>query len=227
MADRLKRRTPNRVRPWLRRLACAAVALGCAAGLSSCTRSYFRRAADKEVDAVLCEKDKYPQWGIQQYHVYPDPLARFADPTDPDRPPMPPDDPAAWDLAPHPQRPILKGYAYWQGTGYLELMRRWDTENRARAEAAQVETEKKEQASSEEEEPKLMGEDKTFAQRAREIDQNIDAELAGPIPPMPGDQRLDVSLEAPQPSKYPPFRLNLEQITELGFLNSPQFQTQR
>ncbi len=201
--------------------------LGLLMSLSGCTRRFFRRRADAEVDEILCEKDRYPQWKINDYYVYPHPLARFADPTEPDRPPMPPDDPAAWDLSPHPQRPILKGYAYWQGTGYLELMRRWDTENRARAEAAQVETEKNEQASSEEEEPKLMGEDKTFAQRAREIDQNIDAELAGPIPPMPGNERLDVSLTAPQPSKYPPFRLNLEQITELGFLNSPQFQTQR
>src|SRR5689334_4559026 len=143
MADRLKRRTPNRVRPWLRRLACAAVALGCAAGLSSCTRSYFRRAADKEVDAVLCEKDKYPQWGIQQYHVYPDPRARFADPTDPDRPPMPPDDPAAHDLSPNPQKPGKAGVARVEGQGYLQLLAQWDAENRAEAAkpAAQAQTE--------------------------------------------------------------------------------------
>ncbi len=201
--------------------------LGLLMSLSGCTRRFFRRRADAEVDELLCEKDRYPQWKINDYYIYPHPLSRFADPTDPDRPPMPPDDPAAWDLSPHPQRPILKGYAYWQGTGYLELMRRWDTENRARAEAARVETEQKEQAGTEEEEPRLMGETKGFAERAREIDQNIDAELAGPIPPMPGEERLEPSLTAPQVSKYPPFRLNLEQITELGFLNSPQFQTQR
>jgi hypothetical protein len=188
--------------------------------LSGCTRRFFRRRADAEVDEILAEKDCYPQWKINDYYVYPHPLSRFADPTDPDRPPMPPDDPASWDLSPHPQRPLLKGYAYWQGTGYLELMRRWDEENRAKADAAKA----SEQEEDEGEEPKLMGEIKTFAARAEEIEQNIDAELAGAIS---GNQQLPVSITSAQPSQARPFRLNLEQITELGFLNSREFQTLR
>ena len=72
---------------------------------SGCTRPFFRKQADKEVDAVLAEKDRYQTWRIDQYHVYPDPRARFADPTNADCPPMPPDDPAAWELSPHPQKP--------------------------------------------------------------------------------------------------------------------------
>ncbi len=195
--------------------------LGLLMSLSGCTRRFFRRRADAEVDEILCEKDKYPQWKLNDYYVYPHPLSRFADPTDPDRPPMPPDDPAAWDLSPHPQRPWLKGYAYWQGTGYLELMRRWDMENRKRQEEA--EAAQKEEAEGEEE-PKLMGEVKTLAERAREIEQNIEAELA---PPISGNQQRPVTLEVSGLSKYRPFMLNLENVTELGFLNSPQFQAER
>lgn len=195
--------------------------LGLFMSLSGCTRRFFRRRADAEVDEILCEKDRYPQWKINDYYVYPHPLSRFADPTDPDRPPMPPDDPAAWDLSPHPQRPWLKGYAYWQGTGYLELMRRWDIENRARQEAQ--EAAQKEEATGEED-PKLMGETATFAERAREIEQNIEAELA---PPITSNQQLDPTMEVSGLSKYKPFMLNLENVTELGFLNSPQFQTER
>jgi hypothetical protein len=188
--------------------------------LSGCTRRFFRRRADAQVDEILCEKDKYPQWKINDYYVYPHPLSRFADPTDPDRPPMPPDDPAAWDLSPHPQRPILKGYKYFQGTGYLELMRNWDAENRSRRDAEQAQ----QQEDVEGEEPKLMGEVSTFAERAREIDQNINAELA---PPISGNQQLPVTLEVSGLSTAKPFQLNLEQVTELGFLNSPQFQANR
>jgi hypothetical protein len=195
--------------------------LGLLMSLSGCTRRFFRRRADAEVDEILCEKDRYPQWKINDYYVYPHPLSRFADPTDPDRPPMPPDDPAAWDLSPHPQRPWLKGYAYWQGTGYLELMRRWDIENRARQDAQLAE--QKEEATGEAE-PLLMGETATFAERAREIEQNIEAELA---PPISGNQQLEVTMQVSGLSKYKPFMLNLENVTELGFLNSPQFQTER
>jgi hypothetical protein len=204
-----------------RSILATLLVLGLLMSLSGCTRRFFRRRADAEVDEILCEKDKFPQWKINDYYVYPHPLSRFADPTDPDRPPMPPDDPAAWDLAPHPQRPFLKGYGYWQGTGYLELMRRWDIENRARQEAA--EAAQKEETEGEEE-PRLMGELKTFADRAREIEQNIEAELA---PPISGNQQRPVTMDVSGLSKFKPFMLNLADVTELGFLNSPQFQTER
>src|SRR3954468_1175477 len=101
---------------------------------AGCTRRFYRREADKEVDALLKEKDKYPAWRIEQFHVYPDPRARFADPTNPDRPPMPPDDPAAHDLSPNPQKPPHKaGVARVEGQGYLQLLAAWDAANRAAA----------------------------------------------------------------------------------------------
>ncbi len=188
--------------------------------LSGCSRRFFRRRADAEVDELLAEKDRFPQWKIDSYYVYPHPLSRFADPTNPDRPPMPPDDPAAWDLSPHPQRPLLKGYANWQGTGYLELMRRWDAENRAKDEAKQAEN----RGEPDETEPILMGEKKTIEERGREIELNIDQDLAQPIS---SNNRLPVSLAIDNPRSVKPFRLNLEQITELGFINSREFQTLR
>src|SRR5262249_9145424 len=85
---------------------------------------------------ILAEKDVYPAWQIEQYYVYPDPRSRFADPTNPDRPPMPPDDPAAYDLSPRPQHPPKAGVQYIEGTGYLDLLAMWDNENRKEAEEA-------------------------------------------------------------------------------------------
>ena len=136
--------------------------------LSGCTRRFFRRRADSEAAAVIAQKDKYPGWWkLQNYYVYPHPLSRFADPTDPDRPPMPTDDPASWDMSPHPQRPWARGYRYWEGTGYLDLMRQWDTENRTKRDAELAA--KKDQGEDEGEEPLLPGENKTFAQRTAKL----------------------------------------------------------
>jgi hypothetical protein len=118
------------------RRALGLLLAGCLLAGGGCTRAFYRRAADKEVNDVLAEKDKYPQWRIAQWHVYPDPRARFGDPTNPDRPPMPPDDPAAWDLSPHPQHPGHAGIGDVHGTAYLEMMKAWDTQNRAAREAA-------------------------------------------------------------------------------------------
>src|SRR5580704_2151932 len=108
------------------------LAMGLLAQTAGCTRPFYRKRADEEVSEVLGQKDKYPAWKIENWHVYADPRARFADPSDPDHPPKPPDDPAAYDLAPNPQKPGKRGIARIEGTGYLELIARWDQENRER-----------------------------------------------------------------------------------------------
>src|SRR5277367_3641082 len=100
------------------------------AGLGGCTRAFYRNSADREVNDILKEKDKYPEWKIEQYHVYSDPRARFAPTDNPDRPPMPPDDEAAWKLGPHPQKPGHKGPLAQEGTGYLEMIKLWNDQNR-------------------------------------------------------------------------------------------------
>ena len=111
---------------------CLCLSLALTTLLTGCTRKFFRKQADREVEHVLSEKDQYDAWRIENYHVYPDPRARFADPTNPDRPPMPPDDPAAWRLAPRPQKARHVGTASVEGTGYLDALAEWDSENRAR-----------------------------------------------------------------------------------------------
>src|SRR5207249_10871779 len=114
---------------------CLTIIFCCGVGSSGCTRQFFRKRADEEVSDVLADKDRDPAWKIEQWHVYPDPRARFADPTDPDRPPKPPDDPASYDLAPNPQRPGKAGVARIEGNGYLDLLAVWDAENRLQATA--------------------------------------------------------------------------------------------
>src|SRR5688500_14996365 len=92
-----------------RLLVCFFFALGLVAILGGCTRAFYRKQADKEVADILHEKDKVEDWKIEQFHVYADPRARFANPNAPDRQPMPPDDEAAWKHTPHPQRPKHAG----------------------------------------------------------------------------------------------------------------------
>src|SRR5262245_17556359 len=115
----------------IRRGAMALVVLFLIAGIG-CTRRFYRNQADRDVAGVIAGKDVIPDWKIENYNgAYPDDRARFADPTNPDRPPMPPDDPAAKMLGPNPQRPKHAGVARVEGTGYLELMAAWDAMNRA------------------------------------------------------------------------------------------------
>jgi hypothetical protein len=115
-----------------RRVRGILLVLGLAAVLGGCTRSFYREWADNEVNDILKEKDKYPAWKIEQFHVYPDPRARFSDdPKHIDRPPMPPDDEATMKLSPHPQGPGHAGVRSQWGTAYLEMVKVWDTQNRS------------------------------------------------------------------------------------------------
>ena len=110
----------------------AAVALLALVFGPGCTRHDFRRRADKDVEGVISQKNVFPDWQVKSWHVYPDPRARFADKSNPDRPPFPPDDYAARLLSPNPQRPTKKsGVGRVDGDGYVALLEKWDAENRA------------------------------------------------------------------------------------------------
>jgi hypothetical protein len=190
-------------------------------GVGGCTRRFYRHKADDQVDEILCEKDKYPDWKIDQYYVYPDPRARFADWTSPDRPPMPPDDPAAYDLSPRPQRPPSHaGIQYIEGTGYLDLMKQWDTENRAKIEKEQerLREERKGRSTA-----RNTPEELTAEEREAEIEREIERELP---PPVTTTRALNPTTPK-TPECQRPFMLNLEQTAELGFLNSREFQAVR
>src|SRR5450755_2533429 len=114
-----------------------AASFGCIAlSFAGCTRLFYRNQADREVYDVLKEKDKIPEARLEQWHAYTDPRARHFDPSNPDRPPMPPDDPDAWKLSPHPQKPGHAGVGNVESTGYLEMIKTWDAENRTERQEA-------------------------------------------------------------------------------------------
>lgn len=58
-----------------------------------CSRSYYHRQADREVSRIITQKNAPGQWGLPGFRLQYDPRSRYFDPTNPDRPPMPPDDP--------------------------------------------------------------------------------------------------------------------------------------
>lgn len=100
--------------------------------LAGCSRLHYRERADREVDGIMAQKDIFPDWRIQNWHVYPDSRARFASCDDPDHPPYPPDDYPAWLLSPNPQRPTRRGGSgNTEGTEYLQCIEAWDAANRA------------------------------------------------------------------------------------------------
>lgn len=103
-----------------------------------CTRHFYRQAADKDVEGVITQKDIFPSWKLTNWNAYPNPMARYADNSNPDRPPYPPDDYAARLTSPNPQRPTKKsGVGRVDGTGYFLYLQKWDAENRA-ADAAEA-----------------------------------------------------------------------------------------
>lgn len=110
----------------------AAVAVAALVTAPGCSRHHARQRADKDVEGVITQKNVFPDWQVKNWHAYPDPRARFADGSNPDRPPYPPDDPAARLLSPNPQKPTKKsGVGRTDGTGYQALLEQWDAENRA------------------------------------------------------------------------------------------------
>ncbi|MBI3837788.1 MAG: TolC family protein [Planctomycetia bacterium] len=63
--------------------------------LTGCNRTMYRLRADKEVKYLVEQKSNDPRWDLHSFTIGMDPRSRYFDPTDPDRPPMPYDDPAA------------------------------------------------------------------------------------------------------------------------------------
>ena len=83
--------------------------------LAGCTRDRYRRRADQEVDSLVAEKSNDPRWCLPDFCVYLDPRSRYYDPTNPDRPPMPQDDPAS-HVYMH-EVDCMKGYKHWHKNG--------------------------------------------------------------------------------------------------------------
>ena len=179
--------------------------IGLTAAAAGCSREHFRARADKDVEAVVSQKNLFPDWKVENWHAYPDPRARFADPSCPDAPPYPPDDYAAYVTSPNPQRPGRGGAGRYEGDGYLQVLAGWDAQNRADDAADDEAT----QQASGRREPARPGES-----LARPAD--AAAAAAG------GAAYLDIFS-----SKQTAFRLRLDQAVELAIFNSREFQDRR
>ena len=77
------------------RLIVAAAILLAAIG---CSREHYRRTADQDAYQAIGQKTCDPYWPLENYSIQPSPESRFYDPTNPNFPPMPADDPAAHKL---------------------------------------------------------------------------------------------------------------------------------
>jgi hypothetical protein len=60
---------------------------------SGCSRTKYRLQADREAYDVIAERNKDPRWAVPAGSIEMDPRSRYFDEHDPDRPPMPLDDP--------------------------------------------------------------------------------------------------------------------------------------
>jgi DNA-binding MarR family transcriptional regulator len=79
-------------------MTAALVLLAATMFLSGCTRSYYRKQADEEVNCIIDHKSAALGIGPGEFRINVDPRSRMFDPDDPDCPPMPPDDPISHQL---------------------------------------------------------------------------------------------------------------------------------
>ncbi|MBX9678465.1 MAG: hypothetical protein K2X38_06850 [Gemmataceae bacterium] len=186
------------------------IALTLWASGSGCTRRWFRERTDKAVNEVLADRDVYPFWKIENANVYPDPRARFADPTNPDRPPMPPDDPAAKVLSPSPQRPYRKsGIARVEGTGYIDMLTAFDCRNRAEPKFISLVKQTKE--------PPVL------QLASMQVPDRLPDDL--PPPRAVGEEPAKEASKEIKPCRG--YLITLEQAVELGLVNSREYQSRR
>jgi hypothetical protein len=200
-------------------------------GSSGCTRRFYRNQVDKEVEQVLAQKDKYAAWKIENWWVYPDQRARFADPSNPDRPPVPPDDPATRDLSPNPQKVPHAGVERIEGSGYLDLIAAWDRENRARLAERDAEEKREDEGTRgeaggpSEESSVEPPEPPELLPPPKEVGEKLD--VIAPIPkttPPGAGADTGTSLDI---SKRNPYLMTLDQAAEMGMFNSREFQDRR
>jgi hypothetical protein len=176
---------------------------------SGCSRRFYRNRADNEVHTILANKDKYLNWKLEQFHLLPDPRARFASAGNQDRPAMPPDDPASMEMAPNPQKPGKSGIAHMEGSGYLDILSQFDAENRS---TVAIKPPKDNNSSL-----KLV----SFKQDGINYLDNLDPDK-GPF------DSMGLTYNGDPAGRYNhPFLIKLEQSCELGLVNSRDFQFRR
>ncbi len=104
--------TRRRMRRWMTWLMLGTTAMS---SLPGCSRQFWRRQADRDSYKAIGEKLNDPHWQVPRIELTPDSRSRFFDPYDPDKEPLPPDDPAA-----HESMHCVngrKGYKNWHKLG--------------------------------------------------------------------------------------------------------------
>ncbi len=96
---------------------------------AGCGREFFREWANQDVSEAIFEKSRDPRWRIDTFSDAPPWMARYADPYDQDFPPAPPDDYATQALSPVPQWSYNRLIVPVEGTGYLTMLERFQTEH--------------------------------------------------------------------------------------------------
>ena len=81
-----------------------------------CTLTDYRLKADREAYRVVSEKGNDPRWTPTNYTIEINPRSRYYDRYDPDRPPMPPDDPAAHQFMHYVDG--KRGWKHWDDNGH-------------------------------------------------------------------------------------------------------------
>jgi outer membrane protein TolC len=82
---------------------------------AGCTRAFYRRAADRETYRTLGQHMDETRWPVANIDIDAPPSSRLFDPFDPNRPPMPPDDPAAYTFMERPNG--MKGSKHYHRFG--------------------------------------------------------------------------------------------------------------
>ena len=83
--------------------------------VSGCSHTELRLQADREAYDVIAERNVDPRWKAADYSIEIDPRSRYFDPRDPDRLPMPQDNPASNQY----MRLVdgKKGWEHWDDNG--------------------------------------------------------------------------------------------------------------
>lgn len=106
-------------------IGAALIALAALAA-PSCSRNFYRTQADQEVSYAVGQVSSLTDVPLEYFDVYTDPRSRLFDPTTPDAPPMPPDDPSAHKL----MRSVnyMPGYLRWYANGCVPAvdLRDWE-----------------------------------------------------------------------------------------------------
>jgi len=100
---------------WNRRIAGLLLAMMVLPAFSGCSRKFWREQAEGDTYRAISEKLTDERWQNPRMSLTPDKRSRFYDPYDPDKPPLPPDDPAA-----HQFMHCVDGkehFKYWHATG--------------------------------------------------------------------------------------------------------------